>query len=153
MPNDFDIAIDTREMDAMLGSMDNKLAKGAVRGALQAAGNVMLVPMKILCPEKTAESDESSNSLPPGVLRESLTTQVQVGRVRPPRVKVGCPIETNHVGWLIEEGFDNVKSKTHISGKHFISGAFDESAEEAVNVLLVELGKVLETREETAGEQ
>jgi hypothetical protein len=77
-------------------------------------------------------------------LKESLTTQVQIGKIRAPRVKVGTPIETNQVGWLIENGFDNLKSRTHIAGKHFIASAFDESAERAVNVFSETLVEILE---------
>jgi hypothetical protein len=152
MPEDVDITVDTHEIDAMLKAMPVKVAKGKVRDALQLAGAVMLGPMKVLCPERTDEAaeDSGSNSLAPGVLRESLTTQVQVGRILPPRVKVGAPIETTQVAWLIENGFDNVKSKTHISGRHYMSSAFDESAEAAVDVLLVELGKLIES-DDTGG--
>jgi hypothetical protein len=146
MPDDFEITIDTKEVDAMLAAMPLKLAKGAVREALQAAGDVMLGPMKSLCPERTeGTEDESSNALQPGVLKESLTTQVQIGSVRPPRVKVGAPIETNQVAWLVENGFMSVKAHRQIPGVHFMAAAFDESAEAAVNILVTELGKVLKS--------
>jgi hypothetical protein len=145
MPDEMTITVDTREVDAALAALPNKFAKGIVRDALAAAGLVMLGPMKSLCPEKTDESEDPGNSLAPGVLRESLTTQVQVGNVRPPRVKVGAPIETNQVDWLIENGFDNVKSKTHISGKHYMAAAFDESAEAAVETLIAGLATALDS--------
>ena len=144
MPENFDITIDTAEVDRMLAAMPLKFAKGVIREALQAAGDVMLAPMKALCPERTDDIEDSgSNSLEPGVLRESLTTQVIVGLL--PRVEVGAPIETTRQAWWIEDGFDQLRAKKHIEGKHFMAGAFDESAEEAVNVLMAGLAKVLES--------
>ena len=144
MPENFDITIDTHEIDEMLAKMPLKFAKGAIREALQAAGDVMLAPMKALCPERTDDiEDAGSNSLEPGVLRESLTTQVITGTV--PRVKVGAPFETVRQAWWIEDGFDQLKAKKHIEGKHYMAGAFDASAEEAVQVLMAGLAKVLES--------
>jgi hypothetical protein len=138
------IKIDTTEVEKALTALPSRFARKAARSGLRAAGEVMLAPMKALCPERTDEPTPDSNSLAPGVLRESLTTQVQFKKRYPPRVKVGAPVETRHVAWWIENGFDNVKAKRHVEGKHFMSAAFDESAEKAVAVLLEDLSTTLE---------
>ena len=161
--DDFSVKVDTSEVERALMAMPAKLAKRAARGGLQAAGEVMLASMVALCPERTDEPTPGSNSLAPGVLKESLTTQVQVGTKSTPRVKVGPPRETAHVAWWIENGFDlisggrkgkggrairDIEGKDrHIDGKHFMSGAFDESAEKAVDVLLEQLRTALDTED------
>jgi hypothetical protein len=153
MPEDeISIFVDTREVEAALEALPSRLEQvNALRPAFEAAGLVMLAPMKALCPERTTEIEGAdNNSLQPGVLRESLTMEVQIKENKPPRVKVGAPIETNQVANLIEQGFDNVKSKTHISGKHFMSAAFDESAEAAIGVFIETLGENLKLGPETA---
>jgi len=138
--------IDTAEMDKALSAMPAKFARKAAKGGLQVAGEVMLESMKALCPVRTEDTPQTpnSNALAPGVLKESLTTQVQFKKKFAPRVKVGAPSETFHVAWWIENGFDSVKAKRHIDGKHFMSGAFDESAERAVDVLVEELSTALD---------
>ena len=154
--DDFSVKVDTSEVERALMAMPAKLAKRAARGGLQAAGEVMLAAMVALCPERTDEPTSDSNSLAPGVLKESLTTQVQVGTKNAPRVKVGPPRETAHVAWWIENGFDLISGGRrgkgghlirHIDGKHFMSGAFDESAEKAVDVLLEQLRTALDTED------
>jgi len=138
MADGFTITINTAELDAALKALPSRVeAEAAVRPALQAAGDVMLAPMKTLCPVRTDEAESSdSTALASGVLQYSLTTEVLLGKRYAPRVKVGPPSETSHVAWWIENGFDNVKSKKHVSGKHFMAAAFDESAEAAVGVFV-----------------
>ena len=152
MADDFTISIDTTEMDKALAALPRKFAGRIAKEALQAAGDVMLGSMQVLCPERTDTPTPGSNALAPGVLKESLTTQVQIGTTNPPRVKVGPPSETAHVGWWIENGFDHYEGGRkgkgskgkHIDGKHFMASAFDESAERAVEVLLERLGSALD---------
>lgn len=143
MTDGFEFKLDTTELDEALSKLPAKFQGRIAKQALQAAGNVMLESMKALCPVATVEPDSSSNALQPGVLQESLTTQVQMSKRFPPRIKVGAPSETAHVAWWIENGFDQVKAKRHIEGKHFMSGAFDESAQRAIDVMLENLSEAL----------
>lgn len=143
MPDDFSMNFSLKEMDVALAALPEKVARKYARDALQAAGDVMLAAMVAHCPERTDESTPNSNSLAPGVLKESLTTQVQMGTRLPPRVKVGAPSETSHVAWWIENGFESVKGKRHIAGKHFMAAAFDESATRSAEVMLEKLSSSL----------
>jgi hypothetical protein len=144
-----EITIDTKELEAALERLPAKFAGTIIKEGLQEAGDV--ISMNAMCPERTddVENSPESNSLEPGVLKESLTTQVQVkpGSKYPPRVKVGPPSETSHVAWFLENGFDSVKAHRHIPGKHFMSAAFDESAQAAIDVLVASLGEALEKGE------
>ena len=151
MDDGFSINIDTIELDEALSKLPVKVAGRKTRDALQAAGDVILYSMKALCPVATVEPDSSSNALAPGVLQYSLTTQVQSSANAAPRVKIGAPIETAHVAWWVENGFDSIKAKRHIEGKHFMAGAFDESAERAVDVLIETLGESLLSKEKDEG--
>ena len=148
--DDLTVKIDTSEVEKALVAMPERFARKAARGGLQAAGRVMLGSMVALCPVRTETPVTKNNtSLAPGVLKEGLTTQVQFSKKDAPRVKVGPPSETAHVAWWIENGFDNVKAKRHIEGKHFMSAAFDESAEKAVAVLLEDLSTTLDVNSGT----
>jgi len=143
MADGFDMKLDTRELDEALAKLPAKFQGRIAKQALEAAGYVMVDAMKALCPVRTDEPTPGSDSLQPGVLQESLTTQVQMSKRYPPRVKVGPPSETAHIAWFIENGFDNVRAKRHIEGKHFMAGAFDESAQRAVDVMLESLAEAL----------
>jgi hypothetical protein len=166
--DDFSISIYTRELDAALANLPEKVQGHLAKRGLQAAGDLILESMKAHCPVATDDPTPGSNALPAGVLQESLTTQVQTGSKQyPPRVKVGAPKETSHVAYWIENGFDHyettestaadgtvTKSKSkrkgyggkmtkHIEGKHFMAASFDESAQKAVDVLLSTLAEGL----------
>ena len=110
MADGIEIKIDTHEVDEWLTTLEPKVRRRAVRQSLQKGADLILASMKALCPVATVEPDSSSNALQPGVLQESLTTQVQMSKNYNPRVKVGAPIETAHVAWWIENGFDSFKA-------------------------------------------
>jgi hypothetical protein len=121
-----------------------------MRKALQAAGDVMLSAVVAHTPERTDEEDSASNSLPPGVLKADMHTQIQIGRAGKPRVKVGPSVVTGYVAYRQNNGYTltshGSKTGRHpiarkngpnpIPGKHFMEAAFDESAETAVDMFL-----------------
>jgi hypothetical protein len=153
-----DLQIDTRAMDRALAALPQRLAKRSMRKALQAAGNVMLAPMVALAPERTDEPTPDSDSLPPGVLKADLTTQVGVSSSGGGYVKVGSTPDTGRVAHWQENGFEITKGgwsredkKTgkrlgpgkvikRVEGKHFMLGAFDESSTAAVSTFCQVLG-------------
>jgi hypothetical protein len=159
------MTIDTREMDKALAALPLKVSGRIAKQALQAAGDAVLDAVVALCPERTDTPTPGSDALEPGVLRESLTTQVVANKTEAPRVKIGPAEETARVAWWIENGFDHVsggyrhkvykngqdtgrhrgpgKMTQHIPGKHFMAGAFDESIEGAIAVMLDHIGTAL----------
>ena len=160
--DDFEITIDTKAMDEALSRLPEKVQGRIAREALQKAGDIMLEAQKFLCPERTDDMP-GSDALEPGVLKESLTTQVIIstkGEVA--RVKVGAPSETAHVARWVNDGHDIYKggrkraSKNkkagkflgHVEGKHFLEGAFDESAQKAIDAMLTAIGEGLKNDSE-----
>lgn len=152
MADGFEFKMDTKELDDWLSTLPEKFQGRVAKNALQAAGDVMLESMKAHCPSATVAPSTGSTALQPGVLQESLTTQVQMGKKYAPRVKVGAPSETSHVAYWIEEGFDHYtggrkgyggKQGKHIEGKHFMAAAFDETAERAIDVMIDNLAAAM----------
>jgi len=152
MADGFDMKLDTKELDEWLSKLPSKFAGRVAKQALAAAGEPILAAAKVLCPVRTDTPTPGSNALEPGVLRESLTLQVQTRKGYAPRVKVGAPSETAHVMWWIENGYDHFtggrkgyggSKGEHIAGRHVLAGAFDESAQRAVDVMLETLSEAL----------
>ena len=148
MADDIQINIDTSQFETKLKALPAAVANRYLRTALQAAGDVVLAPMKQLAPERTDETTPDENSLPPGILREDLSTQVTLG-ANGAKVKVGPTAVAGHVcrwqnnGWMLtSHGGKKIKQ---IPGKHFMEAAFDEAAEAAVEALVNSLAESLNT--------
>jgi hypothetical protein len=157
MAEDFDLKIDTSQFDAMLAKLPVKLAGKIMRDALQAGGDVLLSSMKALAPERTDEPTPDSNSLPPGILREDLSTQVTVSATQGARLRVGPTEIAGRVarwqndGWMLTRKTKNGKKQIkQIPGKHFMEAAVDEAGEAAVDAFVATLAQGLaEATEET----
>jgi hypothetical protein len=152
MPDTIDLILDTREMDAALKALPAKLAERAMRAALHAAGDVMLDAVVAHTPERTDEEMPNSDSLPPGILKADMHTEVLVGGSYAPRVKVGPSKIAGHVARWQNNGYtltSHGRSKSGrrairaIAGQHFLEAGFDESAETAVNMFCATLGDEL----------
>ena len=148
--DDFTIDIDTKALDEMLAALPTKVQGKVMRDALQAAAEVILAPMKALAPERTDEETPDSTSLPPGIMKHDLTTQVQMGTQYPPRVKIGPTEIAGHVarwqnnGWTLTGHGASRKGRKQIKaipGKHFMEGAFDEAGEAALETFIEKLGE------------
>jgi hypothetical protein len=143
MPDDFSLKIDTSKFDEMLTALPTKVAGRILRDALQAGGDVLLESMKALCPQSTDEPTPESNSLPPGILREDLHTQVTVNSTTGARLRVGPTEITAHVarwqenGWMLT--LHNGKKVRQIPGKHFMAASVDEAGEAAVDAFVAAL--------------
>jgi len=108
--------------------------------------------MKQLAPERTDEATPEGNSLPQGILREDLHTQVIVSASGESRVKIGPTEIAGHVcrwvnnGWMLTS---HGKSKAgrkqikQIPGKHFMEAAIDEAAQSAVDAMIQSLADSL----------
>ena len=149
-----DLAVDTRELETALAKLAVKAQRNVMRNALQAAGDVLLGAVVAHTPERTDEESPNSAALPPGVLKADMHTQIQIGRVGRPRVKVGPSIVTGYVAYRQNNGYTltshGSKKGRHpiarkngkpnpIPGKHFMEAAFDESAQTAVDMFLATL--------------
>jgi hypothetical protein len=152
MPDEFGFSIDTTEWEAELNKLESKVRKAAIKKALLAGGEVIQVAMIALAPERTDEPTPESDSLPPGILKADIKVEIQAKQNLAPRAKIGPGEISGHVGRWIEQGWDLTtggrKGKggtfiRHIEGKHFISGAFDEAADAAVEAMLLSLGESL----------
>jgi hypothetical protein len=129
------------------------VAKRAVRNALQAGGDILLDAMTAECPERTDEPTPDSDALAPGVLKESLTTQVVIGTRYNPAVKVGPGIGTGKVAYWVENGFDHIEGgkrgekgahvTSHKDANPFMVRSFDSSIGRAVDVMLDNLAATL----------
>ncbi len=139
-------------------ALGEKLAKQALKRALQAAGNTMLEPMRELCPENTEGVGPDSDSLPPGVLKADLQTDIWTGN-NGGNVRVGPSRDTGYVARWINNGWTltshGQKGGRHpiaraqgkpnpIPGTHFLEAAFDESIQNAINVFLDTLAAEIE---------
>jgi hypothetical protein len=136
---DFELKIDTSELDAALSKLPDKIQKRILTTALQSSGDVILAAIKAQTPERTDEETPDSNALPPGILREDMHTEVTVSETKGARLRVGPTEIAGHVarwqnnGWtLTSHGGKKIKD---IPGKHFIEAGFDESAQAALDVL------------------
>lgn len=139
MPDELHFKVDTSELDAALSKLPDKVQKRIVVNALQSAGDVMLTALKAHTPESTDEETPDSNSLPPGIMREDMHTEVTVSETKGARLRVGPTQIAGHVARWVNNGWtltshDGKKIKD-IPGKHFIEAAFDETALSALDVL------------------
>lgn len=139
MSDELEFKIDTRELDAALSKLPDRVQKHIVVTALQAAGNIILAAVKANTPERTDEETPDSTALPPGILREDMHTEVKVSETKGARLRVGPTEIAGHVarwqnnGWtLTSHGGKKIKETP---GKHFIEAGFDESAQAALDAL------------------
>jgi HK97 gp10 family phage protein len=145
------LEIDTRELEAALKALPKKVAKAKLQKALQLGGEVILEAMIANAPERTDEPTPDGDSLPPGVLKADLHTQVS-SHEDGGSIKIGPSTITGHVarwvnnGWALTGHKPGKKQIKEIPGKHFIERAFDESAEKAVNAFLTALSASLENK-------
>jgi hypothetical protein len=161
----FGFSIDTTEFVNMLKALPEKVAGKAVGDALAAGGAVLADAMQEEAPERTDDPTPGSNSLPPGILKEDISFQVQQRKGYNPRVKVGCTEVSEYVAYWIENGHDVVvhghlsraeKSSRRILAKHqpksgmrhveanpFMARAFDSSIEAATDAALTSLQESL----------
>ncbi|MGA2650417.1 MAG: HK97 gp10 family phage protein [Terracidiphilus sp.] len=147
------LKIDTSKFEELLKAMPQRVARRAVRQALQAGGDVLAEAIQANCPVRTDTPTPGSDALPPGILAADISVQVVVGTKDDPTVKVGFSRDTAHVANWIENGFDHVeggkkrkggKATKHIDANPFMQRAFDESAEHAVDALTESLATSLE---------
>ena len=138
MDDTIELTIDTRELEAALGRLSQRAAGQVMRDALQAAGNVMLEAVVAHTPERTDELTPEQTSLPPGVLKADMHTQVGLSKktgtgfvkVGPSKDIGGLVAYRQENGWTLTEHGGKV---THgrrepirdIPGKHFLAAAFD----------------------------
>ena len=145
---DMEFKIDSKALDEALSKLPDKIQKQYVSKALQAAGDVILEAMVAKAPERTDEETPDSNSLPPGILKADLHTQVVIG-TKGARVKVGPTDVAGHVarwqnnGWTLtsHKGKGGKKAIKDIPGKHFIEGALDEAGQAALDAMANSLGE------------
>jgi hypothetical protein len=155
MPDDISLKIDTSQFDAMLTALPTKVAGRIMKDALQAGGDVLLASMKALCPERTDEPTPDEDSLPPGILREDLHTQVTVTSTTGARLRVGPTDIAAHVarwqenGWMLT--LHNGKKVRQIPGKHFMAASVDEAGEAAVDAFVARLAEGLNGTADSEG--
>jgi hypothetical protein len=149
---DLQLNFDTSKFEAALRALPEQMSKNYVNSALQAGGDVILASMKELAPERTDEATPDGTSLPQGILREDLHTQVTVSSDGASRVKIGPTDIAGHVcrwqnnGWMLTS---HGKSKAgrkqirQVPGKHFIEAAMDEAGQAAVDALVHSLAESL----------
>jgi hypothetical protein len=153
MADGLSLKIDTTKFEALLKAMPQRVARRAVRQALQAGGDVIQEAMVAEAPQRTDAPTPGSDALPPGILKADLSVQVTVGTKDDPIVRVGPSRDTAHVAWWIENGFDHVeggrkrkggKVTKHIDANPFMLRAFDSSISSAVDAMISSLAGSLE---------
>jgi hypothetical protein len=147
------LKIDTTQFEALLKAMPKRVARRAVRQALQAGGDVLQEAIAAECPVRTDTPTPGSDALPPGILQADISVQVTVGTKDDPIVRVGPSRDTAHVAAWIEAGFDHVEGgrkrkggrvTRHIDANPFILRAFDSSISSAVDAMISSLAGSLE---------
>jgi hypothetical protein len=153
MADSIDLRIDTRELERALTALPEKLARAIMGRSLQAAGDVMLEAVVALTPERTDEEMPGQTSLPPGILKADMHTEIQFSRSKGwAAIKIGPSKEIGGLvayrinnGWILTAHGSKSKYGARqirpIAGKHFLEAAFDESAETAVAVFVETLGE------------
>jgi hypothetical protein len=141
--DDVTLSIDTREWENLLKALPEKTRRGAVRQALQRAGDVMADAIAEEAPERTDTPTPDSNSLPPGILKADISSQVQLKAKLPPRVKVGATEIASRVAWWIEQGFDHKRGNVHVDANPFMARGFERSITAATTVFLDSLSTAL----------
>ena len=157
MADGIEFKIDTTKFEELLKDLPARVARRAVRKALQAGGDVLQEAMRAECPEQT-ERTPGSDSLPPGILKADLSVSVQVGTKYDPQVLIGPTKDTAYVAWWIDNGFDHVeggrktkggKATKHIDANPFMARAFDSSIGRAVDTMISNLAASLDQDLET----
>ena len=151
-----ELTVDTRELEWALEQLSQRAAGQVMRDALQAAGDVMLESVVDHTPERTDEETPEQTSLPPGILKADMHTQVGLSKktgtgfvkVGPSKDIGGLVAYRQENGWtLTTHGSPGKhggrKPIRDIPGKHFMAAAFDESAEAAVDVFCETLQNIL----------
>lgn len=148
MSDTIELKIDTRELEAALKKLPNRLARAVAGRALQAAGDVMLDAVQAHTPERTEDIGPESTSLPPGILKADMHTQIFFARkTGNAGIKVGPSKEIGGLvayrvnnGWILTAHGAKTKYGQRqirpIAGTHFLESAFDESIETATAVFL-----------------
>jgi len=148
MADTIELSVDTRELEYALTRLPQRFRKDIMRRALQAAGDVMLAAVVAETPERDDVWTPDSTALPPGVLKADMHTEIQFSRTQQAaRVKVGPSAKIGglvayriNYGWMHKDRGGNIK---HIPATHFLTRAFDLSAETAVEVFIETLGNAL----------
>lgn len=165
--DDISLTIDTSQWEKLLAELPQRVARKAMRQALQAGGDVLAEAMEAEAPERTDTPTPGSDSLPPGILKADISTQVQIGYKNGARVKVGATEIAGHQAWWIENGFDHVEGGAsdqsiafrgkygikgnnkagtvtkHIDANPFMARAFDSSINRAIEATLESLAASL----------
>lgn len=148
-----DLKFDTRALEKALSDLPAKLAKQYMQQAMEAGGKVMQEALVAHTPERTDEVTPDGTSLPPGILKADMQVQVIVTGQSNPKVRVG-PTEIGgnvarwqNNGWMLTGHGKSKASRKRIKevgkNKNFISTAFDEAAEAAVDTILSTLAEAL----------
>lgn len=154
MADDIALKVDTSKFEARLKALPARVANQYLAAAAQAAGDVILPAMKALAPERTDEMTPDGNSLPPGILKYDLTTEVKLDKDGA-HVKVGPTAVSAHVarwqenGWMLTA--HDGKEIRQIPGKHFMAAAIDETRQAAVDALVNSLASSLNTDSNGSG--
>jgi hypothetical protein len=146
-----DLQIDTRELEAALLRLSKRMAGEVMREALQAGGDVLLESVVVHTPERTDELTPEQTSLPPGILKADMHTEIQISRkYGNARIKVGPSKDIGGLvayrqenGWTLTAHGKRGRKIRDIPGKHFMAAAFDESANGAVDAFLNALAEAL----------
>ena len=159
MADEVEFKVDTSALDAALQKLPERVQKRIIRNALQSAGDVMLDAMKAHTPERTDDENPESTSLPPGIMREDMHTDILVSETKGARLRVGPTEVSGHVarwvnnGWTLTKKTKSGKRKIKdIPGQHFMEAAFDESSEQALGVFIATLAKGLTEENEGSDE-
>jgi hypothetical protein len=151
MSDEITLTIDTREMERALKALTQRAARSAMGAGLQAAGNVMLDAVVAHTPERTGEETPEQTSLPPGILKADMHTEIQFSRkygngrvkVGPSRAIGGLVAYRQNNGWILTAHGGKTKGGGRkirsIAAKHFLESAFDESSQTAVDMFLATL--------------
>jgi len=144
MEDTIDLQVDTRELEAALLRLSKRMAGEVMREALQAGGDVLLEAVVAHTPERTDELTPEQTSLPPGILKADMHTEIQISRKYDnARVKIGPSKDIGGLvayrqenGWTLTAHGKRGRKIRDIPGKHFMAAAFDETAENAVEAFL-----------------
>src|SRR5579859_5085374 len=137
--------VDTRELDKLLAALPPKISKQYLKTALEAGGDVILRAMVARAPYRTDDKTSDGSSLPPGILKADLTTDVKIfsdgggGRVNVgPTQIAGYVARWQNNGWAVTTRGTHRKIKDK-PGSLFMQGAYDESSESALQAFIENL--------------
>jgi hypothetical protein len=158
MADELSITIDTKALDDALSKLPTKLQTRILKQALQAGGDVILEEMRTLAPERTDEDTPDSTSLPPGILKADLQTQVTVSTTTGANVKIGPGEIAGRVAKWQNNGYNLTthgkkrgrKVIKAVPGKHFIEGAMDTAGQKALDAMI---GTIVQALTEDNGDE